>query len=182
MNFTPGGQSALLRPWHFPRPPPLALSPSKPAVPAEKSTLRYLRLVPLRKLAPYPKMGPKEARAMKKVLWSITAATLILTLTGCAGTAGPVQSENCPPQPAAVTTPELSALSTQAIESEPVSFSASNKLPVGDSPEDSAASEEPTPSPGPPAKPSASPVPDTALAPAPRETQAPAVEETPPPK
>lgn len=126
-------------------------------------------------------MGPKEARAIKKVLWSITAATLILTLTGCAGTAGPVQSENCPPQPAAVTTPELSALSTKAIESEPVSFSASNKLPVGDSPEDSAASEEPTPSPEPPAKPSASPVPDTALAPVPRENQAPAVEETPPP-
>ena len=36
MKFTPGGQSALLRPWHFPRPPPLTLSPSKPAVPAEK--------------------------------------------------------------------------------------------------------------------------------------------------
>lgn len=119
---------------------------------------------------------------MKKVLWSIAAATLILTLTGCAGTAGPVQSENYPPQPAAVTTPELSALPTKAVESEPVSFSAGNKLPVGDSPEDSAASEKPMPSLEPPAKPSASPVPDTALAPAPRETQAPAVEETPPPK
>lgn len=119
---------------------------------------------------------------MKKVLWSIAAATLILTLTGCAGTAGPVQSENYPPQPAAVTTPELSALPTKAVESEPVSFSAGNKLPVGDSPEDSAASEKPMPSLEPPAKPSASPMPDTALAPAPRETQAPAVEETPPPK
>lgn len=119
---------------------------------------------------------------MKKVLWSIAAATLILTLTGCAGTAGPVQSENYPPQPAAVTTPELSAPPTKAVESEPVSFSAGNKLPVGDSPEDSAASEKPMPSLEPPAKPSASPVPDTALAPAPRETQAPAVEETPPPK
>ena len=90
---------------------------------------------------------------MKKVLWSITAATLILTLTGCAGTAGPIQSENCPPQPAAVTTPELSASPTKAVENEPVSFSASNKLPVGDSPEDSAASEKPTPSPELPAKP-----------------------------
>ena len=119
---------------------------------------------------------------MKKALWSITAATLILTLTGCAGTAGPVQSENSPPQPAAVTTPELSAPPTKAGESKPVSFSASNKLPVGDSPEDSAASEKPTPSPELPAKPSASPVPDTALAPAPRVTQAPAVEETPLPK
>lgn len=119
---------------------------------------------------------------MKKVLWSIAAATLILTLTGCAGTAGPVQSENYPPQPAAVTTPELSAPPTKAVESEPVSFSAGNKLPVGDSPEDSAASEKPMLSLEPPAKPSASPVPDTALAPAPRETQTPAVEETPPPK
>lgn len=54
---------------------------------------------------------------------------------------------------------------------------------MGDSPEDSAASEKPTPSLEPPAKPSASPVPDTALAPAPRGTPAPApaVEETPPP-
>lgn len=121
---------------------------------------------------------------MKKVLWSVAAAALILTLTGCAGTAGPVQSENCPPQTAVVTTPELSAPPPKAVESEPVSFSASNKLPVGDSPEDSTASEEPTPSPEPPAKPSASPVSDTALAPAPRETPAPApaVEETPPPK
>lgn len=119
---------------------------------------------------------------MKKVLWSITAATLILTLTGCAGTAGPVQSENYPPQPVAVTTPELSAPPTKAGESEPVSFSASNKLSVGNSSEESAASEKPMPSPEPPAKPSASLMPDTALAPAPRETQAPAVEETPPPK
>ena len=36
MNVTPGGKSARLRPWHLPRPPPLTLSPSKPAVPAEK--------------------------------------------------------------------------------------------------------------------------------------------------
>ena len=36
MNATPRGQSALARPWQFPRPPPLTLSPSKPAVPAEK--------------------------------------------------------------------------------------------------------------------------------------------------
>lgn len=121
---------------------------------------------------------------MKKVLWSITAATLILTLTGCAGTAGPVQLEDYPPQPAAIVTPELSAPPTKAVESEPVSFSASDKLPVGDSSEDSATSEKPTLSPEPPAKLSASPVPDTALAPAPRETPAPApaVEKTPPPK
>lgn len=28
-------------------------------------------------------MGPKEAKTMKKVLWSIAVATLILTLAGC---------------------------------------------------------------------------------------------------
>lgn len=42
MNVTPGGYSALLRPWHFPRPPPLTLSPSKPAVPAEKKVSAIL--------------------------------------------------------------------------------------------------------------------------------------------
>ena len=42
MNVTPGGQSALLRPWHFSRPPPLTLSPSKPAVPAERKDLPIL--------------------------------------------------------------------------------------------------------------------------------------------
>lgn len=114
---------------------------------------------------------------MKKVLWSIAAATLILTLTDCAGTAGPVQSENYPPQPAAIVTPELSAPPTGAVDSEPVSFSAGTKLPVGDSSEDSTASEEPTSSPEP--EPIA---PVLQAAPAPQETQAPAVEETPQPK
>ena len=130
MNFTPGGQSALLRPWHFPRPPPLALSPSKPAVPAEKSTLRYLRLVPLRKLAPYPKMGPKEARAMKKVLWSITAATLILTLAGCSNATTPIQLEDQPLRPVVETVPEDAG----PVESEAVVLSAGNDQLVDSAP------------------------------------------------
>ena len=54
MNFTPGGQSALLRPWHFPRPPPLTLSPSKPAVPAEKKHSAILAACTFAKVGPIP--------------------------------------------------------------------------------------------------------------------------------
>ena len=56
MNVTPGGQYALLRPWHFPRPPPLTLSPSKPAVPAEKKDLPIL-------FQPVKTFGKKRASA-----------------------------------------------------------------------------------------------------------------------
>ena len=124
---------------------------------------------------------------MKKVLWSVAAATLILTLTACAGTAGPVQSESRQPQPVVEITPKPSTSPAQVVESEPVSFSASIKLSVDDGPEESrnnTVSAEPTHCPElkPTAKPSVSPMLDTALAPAPKETPAPAVEETPPPK
>lgn len=74
---------------------------------------------------------------MKKVLWSVAAATLILTLTVCAGTAGPVQSESRQPQPVVEITPKPSTSPAQAVESEPVSFSASIKLSVDDGPEES---------------------------------------------
>lgn len=123
---------------------------------------------------------------MKKALWSTAAAALfILSLTGCAGTAEPVQTEDRPQ-----TTVEVPTESTAPVESEPVLFSAGDELPVTDSTdgaEDSAASEEPPASPEPdtlaltttPAPQVAAPAPEETPAsapatPAPQETPAPA--------
>lgn len=126
---------------------------------------------------------------MKKVLYSTAAAALfILSLAGCAG---PVRSEDRPPQPTPAVTAEPSTGPTGPVESEAISFSAGNKLSV-DSPENSPASAESTPSPedgpasagptpspepGPTAKPSAAPVPQTdptpQVKPAPQATPTP---------
>lgn len=123
---------------------------------------------------------------MKKTLLTTTAAALfILSLTGCAGTAEPVQTKDRPQ-----TTVEVPAESTAPVESEPVLFSASDELLVTDSAdgaEDNAASEEPTASPEPdalalattPAPQVAAPTPEESPAsapatPAPQETPAPA--------
>lgn len=59
---------------------------------------------------------------MKKVLWSIAAATIILTLTGCSNEARPAPSENHPLRPVVETVPE----DTGSIESEAVALSAGN--------------------------------------------------------
>ena len=119
---------------------------------------------------------------MKKTLLSTTAAALfILSLTGCAGTAEPVQTEDRPQ-----ITAEVSAEPTAPVESAPVLFSAGDEQPVEDGAEDSAASEEPTASPEPDTPTQiAAPVP-RAAAPAPQETPAsvpatPAPQETPAP-
>ena len=105
---------------------------------------------------------------MKKTLLSTAAAALfILSLTGCAGTAEPVQTEDRPQ----ITT-EVPAESTAPVESAPVLFSAGDEQPVEDEAEDSATSEEPTASPEPDATAQiAAPVP-RAAAPAPQETPA----------
>ena len=58
---------------------------------------------------------------MKKALWSIAAATLII-LTGCSNTATPIQAEDSPPLPIVEIAPE----SAGPVESEPVALSASN--------------------------------------------------------
>ena len=115
---------------------------------------------------------------MKKTLWSIAAAALfILSLTGCAGTAEPVQTEDRPQ-----ITAEVPTESTAPVESVHVLFSAGDEQPV----EDSAASEEPTASPKPDASALiAAPAPK-AVAPASVETPAsvpatPAPQETPAP-
>ena len=61
---------------------------------------------------------------MKKVLWSIATATLILTLAGCSNAATPAQIENHPLRPVVETVPE----DTGAVEDEDeaVALSASN--------------------------------------------------------
>lgn len=61
---------------------------------------------------------------MKKVLWSIVAATLILTLAGCSNAATPAQLENHPLRPVVETVPE----DTGAVEDEDeaVALSAGN--------------------------------------------------------
>ena len=116
---------------------------------------------------------------MKKTLWSIAAAALfILSLTGCAGTAEPVQTEDRPQ-----ITAEVPTESTAPVESAQVLFSAGDEQPVedgADGAEDSAASPEPDA----PAL-IAAPAPK-AVAPAPEETPAsvpvtPAPQETPAP-
>jgi len=43
---------------------------------------------------------------MKKVLWSIAAATLIITLAGCANTVELIHAENRQPLPVTETVPE----------------------------------------------------------------------------
>ena len=58
---------------------------------------------------------------MKKVLWSIAVATLII-LTGCSNAATSIQSENRPPLPVVETAPEPAG----PVESEAVVLSASN--------------------------------------------------------
>lgn len=58
---------------------------------------------------------------MKKVLWSIVAATLII-LTGCSNAATPIQAEDRPPLPVVETAPEP----VGPVERETVSLSASN--------------------------------------------------------
>lgn len=74
---------------------------------------------------------------MKKVLWSIATATLILTLAGCSNAATPAQSENHPLRPVVETVPE----DTGAVEDEDetVALSAGNDQLV-----DSAAVKEDT--------------------------------------
>lgn len=59
---------------------------------------------------------------MKKVLWSIATATLILTLAGCSNAATPAQLENHPLRPVVETVPE----DTGPVESETVVLSAGN--------------------------------------------------------
>ncbi len=54
---------------------------------------------------------------MKKALWSIAAATLII-LTGCSNAAMPIQAEDRPPVPVVETVPE-------PVERETVALSAS---------------------------------------------------------
>ena len=53
MNVTPGGQSALLRPWHLPRPPPLTLSPSNLLYLLKRKTPPIL-FQPVKTLEPTP--------------------------------------------------------------------------------------------------------------------------------
>ncbi len=59
---------------------------------------------------------------MKKVLWNTAIALVILTLTGCAGTAGPAPTAECPPQ----TTVENVPKSPAPVEKAQISFSAGN--------------------------------------------------------
>ena len=59
---------------------------------------------------------------MKKVLWSIAAATLILTLAGCSNAATPTQLENHPLRPVLETVLE----DAEPVENETVALSAGN--------------------------------------------------------
>ena len=88
---------------------------------------------------------------MKKALQSAAITLFILTLTGCAGTAGPVQTDAPPPQ----STVENVVKSSTPVESEQISFSAGNIPPVEDSitKEDEGHGNEPEP----PANPSPTP-------------------------
>ena len=63
---------------------------------------------------------------MKKVLWSIAAAALAITLTGCANTAEPAPSEDRPSRPAA----EITVQSTEPVAEEPVVLSAGDEQAV----------------------------------------------------
>ena len=59
---------------------------------------------------------------MKRVLWSIAAATLILTLAGCSNAVAPAQSEDCPLRPVLETVLE----DAEPVENETVALSAGN--------------------------------------------------------
>ena len=59
---------------------------------------------------------------MKRVLWSIAAATLILTLAGCSNAVAPAQSEDRPLRPALETVLE----DAEPVENETVALSAGN--------------------------------------------------------
>lgn len=88
---------------------------------------------------------------MKKVLWSIAAATLILTLAGCSNAATPAQLENHPLRPVVETVPE----DTGAVEDEDeaVALSAGNDQLVDNATvkEDTESSAEPESQAEPPA-------------------------------
>ena len=64
---------------------------------------------------------------MKKVLWSIATATLII-LTGCSNAVTPIQTEDRPPLPVVETVPEPAG----PVESEAVVLSAGNDQLVDD--------------------------------------------------
>ena len=79
---------------------------------------------------------------MKKVLWSIAAAALII-LTGCSNTAAPIQPEDPPPRPVV----EIVQESAEPIESKTVPLSASNDQLLDDTAvkEDTESKVEPEP-------------------------------------
>jgi len=96
---------------------------------------------------------------MKKVLWSAAAALMILTLTGCAGTAGPAPAEDRPPETMVENVPE----STTPVEKEQVAFSAGN-FPLAEDNEKNKGTDgstEPVPS----AKPAPTPAPQESSTP-----------------
>lgn len=86
---------------------------------------------------------------MKKVLWSIAVATLILTLAGCSNVATPAQSEDRPLRPVLETVLE----DTEPVESETVVLSAGNDQLVDNATvkEDTESSAEPESQAEPPA-------------------------------
>ena len=86
---------------------------------------------------------------MKKVLWSIAAAALII-LTGCSNTAAPIQPEDPPPQPVV----EIVQESAEPIESKTVPLSVGNNQLLDDTTikEDTEGSVEPEPQAEPPAE------------------------------
>jgi len=96
---------------------------------------------------------------MKKVLWSAAAALMILTLTGCAGTAGPAPTEDRPPETMVENVPESPA----PVEKEQVAFSAGN-FPLAEDNEKNEGTDSST-EPVPPAKPAPTPAPQEIPAP-----------------
>lgn len=86
---------------------------------------------------------------MKKVLWSIAAATLII-LTGCSNAAAPIQPEDPPPRPVV----EIVLEDTAPVESKAVALSAGNDQLVDDTAvkEDTGGSVKPEPQAEPPAE------------------------------
>ena len=90
---------------------------------------------------------------MKKVLWSAAIALFILTLTGCARTAGPAPTEDHPPQITVENVPKSPA----PVEKEQISFSAGDTTFIEDDVENEKADSgiepvltaEPAPSPAP---------------------------------
>lgn len=86
---------------------------------------------------------------MRKVMWSIAAATLII-LTGCSNAAAPIQSEDYPPQPVV----EITLESADPVENEVIVMSAGNDRLVNDTAvkEDTGSKVEPKPQAEPPAE------------------------------